>query len=48
MGYVTFMGGPLECKEPQRKETSLKRRRHTALYGRTLFLNKVLFLDTAA
>jgi hypothetical protein len=31
-----------------KKKILLKRRRHTALYGSTLFRNKVLFLDTAA
>jgi hypothetical protein len=41
-------GGTIKTPGTSKKETSLKRRRHTTVYGRTLFLNKVLFLDKAA
>jgi len=42
-----FYRGTIKMPRTSKEETSLKRR-HTTLYGRTLFLNKVLFLDTAA
>jgi len=41
-------GGTIKMPRTLKKETSLKRRRHTTLYGRTLFLNEVLFLVKAA
>jgi hypothetical protein len=46
-GTCNIYGGTIKMPRTAKEETSL-RWRHTTLYGRTLFLNKILFLDTAA
>jgi hypothetical protein len=51
-GACNIHGGSKMCtvkmSRSSEEEMSLVRRRHTALYGSTLFRNKVLCVDTAA